>query len=224
MLLRRPPRPVQLGPCPGLCWERLPCAAIWQCGRAVSSSKMRHGRRRRGALSALAPTTGAGAVRARVRALPAGTAPTSGPAHLCGPLPGGHNKCPWRPPPSPLSLGAPLAVGRLPCALVQHGPYFTLQRRLYLHLGRPHRPPTGTAKALLAAPPAPLRPGPPTPRASAALPVGSLPDLTRSPLTGAPCGVWPILAEFACTATATKTLAWRRLRPFCFWLSPRFQW
>jgi hypothetical protein len=66
--------------------------------------------------------------------------PGSGPAHLCGPLPGGQ-LCHWGPPPSPPpppSLGAPLAVGWLPCASVLHGPQSPPQRQLCLHLGRPH--------------------------------------------------------------------------------------
>jgi hypothetical protein len=48
-----PPPPSATGPL-GLCWEQSPCAAVWQCGRAASSSsKMRH--ERRGTLSAFAP-------------------------------------------------------------------------------------------------------------------------------------------------------------------------
>jgi hypothetical protein len=145
-----PPRPVQLGPCLGLCWERLPCAAIWQCGRAASSSKMRH-ERRRGGLSALAPPDH----RSR------GSTGT-GTGVACGYC--AHLRA--RPSLRPAARG-PL----VPLAATWAGP--TAHRSCEACEASSRRPP------------------PSTPRASAALPAGRLPDLTPSPLTGAQCGSNP---------------------------------
>jgi hypothetical protein len=70
----------------------------------------------------------------------------------------------------------------------------------------PHRPPTGAAK-----PPrgAPLRPPLALPQ-HCQLAVFRTSHLTRSPLTGAPCGPFPLGSGFACTASATNYL--HRLR------------